>query len=184
TAQPQRRQGCPSQRPQSPLATRIARAGVRQPKAEENAARDAIDLSRHEPMQWDRGDQPCDAFRSPQGNGGDSERDQQTEQYRRPPGLRGVCGCEIRICRAEITITEPRKPQTIRVVRQIPGCAWRYFFDVPPHRVRRLFYAPGDTAFRTRNALELKYRPRSVGAKKRRSAMAEKIRARLGVTGT
>jgi len=84
----------------------------------------------------------------------------------------------------KITITEPRKPQTIRVVRQIPGCAWRYFFDVPPHRVRRLFYAPGDTAFRTRNALELKYRPRSVGAKKRRSAMAEKIRARLGVTGT
>src|SRR5262249_17190026 len=45
------------------------------PKHEKNAANDAIDLSRHEPMQRDRGDQPCDAFRLPQGNGGNSERD-------------------------------------------------------------------------------------------------------------
>jgi len=42
------------------------------PKHEENAARDAVDLSRHEPMQRDRGDQACNAFRSPQGNGGES----------------------------------------------------------------------------------------------------------------
>jgi hypothetical protein len=84
----------------------------------------------------------------------------------------------------KITITEPQKPQTIRVVRQVAGCAWRYFFDVPPRRVRKLFYMPGDAAFRTRNALGLKYRSRSVGAKKRRDAMAKKIRSRLGVTGT
>ena len=70
-------------------------------KHEENAARDAIDLSRHEPMQRDRGDQPCDAVRLPQADGGDSERDQQTKQYGRHRG-RVLYGCEIGICRAKI----------------------------------------------------------------------------------
>ena len=70
------------------------------PKYEENPARDAVDLSRYEPMQRDRGDQPCNPFRSREGNRGDSERDQQTEQYRRHPVP--VCRCEIPICRAEI----------------------------------------------------------------------------------
>src|SRR5215831_163260 len=71
------------------------------PKYKEYAAPDPIDLSRHEPLQRDRRDQPCDAFRSPQCNGGDSEWDQQTEQYGGHHG-RVLYGCEIGICRAEI----------------------------------------------------------------------------------
>src|SRR5262249_32786575 len=77
------------------------------PKYEENPARDAVDLSRYEPMQRDRGDQPCDAFRPPRGKGGDRGGDHKTKQYGRPPAPRGVWGCKIRFARAEILSETP-----------------------------------------------------------------------------
>ena len=79
----------------------LLRQASASPKNEEYAACDAIDLSRHEPMQRDRGDQPRGTIRSPQRNGGDSEGGQQTEQYGRHRG-RVLYGRQIGICRAEI----------------------------------------------------------------------------------
>jgi hypothetical protein len=69
------------------------------PKHEEYGARDAINLSRHEPRQRDRGDEACDAFRSPQGNGGGSDWDQQAKRYGRH---RVLCARKIRICGAKV----------------------------------------------------------------------------------
>jgi hypothetical protein len=83
-----------------------------------------------------------------------------------------------------LTLTMPDGPQRIRLITYAQVHGRRHVFEVPPHHVRKLYYLPGDTAFRTRHALGLKYRSWTTGLKRRRAAMIEKLRKRLGVTGT